>query len=236
MQSKPLHIIMPVKDSLATVREAVASLYASESRDWQFTVYDDFSSPETATALDEMAAEYGFTVVHWAEHTTHPSPNYLLTLQDAQRKVLEAGADLMIVESDVLVRPDTISRLRNYSDGPGMIAAVTHDEQGQVNFPYLYAKRWKAEPVITTKRFSFCCTLLTLAFLQAFPFSELNPEKNWFDVTISHKSVELGFRNILLMDAPVLHKPHSSRPWKQLKYTHPIKYYLLKLLHRRDKI
>lgn len=117
-----------------------------------------------------------------------------------------------------------------------MIAAVTHDEQGQVNFPYLYAKRWKAEPVITTKRFSFCCTLLTLAFLQAFPFSELNPEKNWFDVTISHKSVELGFRNILLMDAPVLHKPHSSRPWKQLKYTHPIKYYLLKLLHRRDKI
>lgn len=237
MPSNLLHIIMPVKDSLATVREAIASLYASEERDWQFTVYDDFSSSETAEALDQMAAQYGFDVIHWSRLTTHPSPNYLLTLQDAQRKAQDVNADLLIVESDVLVQPDTISRLREARAASlGLIAAVTHDEQGEVNFPYLYAKRWKAEPVFTTKRFSFCCTLLTREFLQAFPFSGLNPEKNWFDVTISHKAVELGFRNLLMMNTPVLHKPHSSRPWKQLKYTNPLRYYLLKLLHRRDKI
>lgn len=228
---------MPVKDSLETAREALLCLYASEQKDWQFCLYNDFSTPENTATLRQWATEFGFQIINWEEHTSHPSPNYLLTLQDAQQKALADGADLVIVESDVLMRPDTLKKLLNgRAEGVGMVASVTHDEDGNVNFPYLFAKGWKAEPTETKKRFSFCCTLLTNAFLNAFPFSELNPEKNWFDVTISHKSVEIGFKNILLMDAPVLHKPHSSRPWKQLKYTNPIKYYLLKLIHHKDKI
>ena len=56
------------------------------------------------------------------------------------------------------------------------------------------------------------------------------------DVFISHKSIELGFNNYLVTTLPVLHLPHSSRPWKQLKYTNPIKYYWRKLIDKRDKI
>ena len=146
-------------------------------------------------------------------------------------------ADLLIIESDVLIRRETIARIRTArQDRVGLIAAITHDEQDRVNFPYRYAKLWRPRPTFTIKRFSFCCTLLTCEFLQTFPFDKLNPEKDWFDVTISHKSLEYGFRNLLLMDTPVLHKPHSSRPWKMLKYTNPIKYYFLKFLHSRDKI
>lgn len=117
-----------------------------------------------------------------------------------------------------------------------MVAAVTHDEADEVNFPYLYAKDWEARPTETRKRLSFCCTLLTYDLLSHYSFDALNPKKDWFDVTISHASVETGRRNLLLMNAPVLHLPHSSRPWKQLKYTNPIKYYLLKLFRHRDSI
>lgn len=234
---RALHIVMPVKDSIDTVREALEALYASSDLNWSFTLYNDFSTPENTEALKQLAQDYRFELVNWEERTKHPSPNYRFTLIDSQRKALEEGADLLIIESDVLVRHDTIACIRTArEERTGMVAAITHDEQDCVNFPYRYARLWRKKPTYTRKRFSFCCTLLTFEFLRAYSFEKLNPEKDWFDVTISRKSLECGFRNLLLVDTPVLHKPHSSRPWKKMKYTRPIKYYLLKFLHRRDKI
>lgn len=231
-----LHIIMPVKDSLDTTKEAIARLYASGSKDWQFTLYNDFSTPENTAALNALSEQYGFEIVHWAERTSHPSPNYRLTLIHAQEAALRDQADLLILESDVLMAPDTVHSMQQArQDGVGMVAAVTHNREGEVNFPYEYARGWQGV-VDTRKRFSFCCTLLTHDLLQALPFETLNPEKDWFDVTISHKSTDLGFRNLLLMDSPVLHLPHSSRPWKQLKYTHPLRYYFNKIFRGKDKI
>jgi hypothetical protein len=116
-----------------------------------------------------------------------------------------------------------------------MVAAVTTDERGAINFPYEYAKGIR-EDGVCRKRFSFCCTLLTQALLQAYDFGQLDEKKNWYDVHISHVSQKLGFNNILQVSNPVLHKPHSSRPWKQLKYTHPLLYYWRKLTKGLDKI
>lgn len=225
---------MPVKDSILTAEESIRAIVAAGSA---LTVYDDFSSPETAVRLDAIAAETGIEVVHLSSLTDHPSPNYRLVLQTAQQKALKDGAHLIIVESDVIVRTDTFAKMvAEIESGVGLIAAVTHNEQGQINFPYEYARKLNGTTVSTRKRLSFCCTLLSLELLQKFDFAELDPEKNWYDVFISHQSLRLGLRNILMLDNPVVHKPHSSRPWKLLKYSNPIKYYLQKILHRRDKI
>lgn len=230
-----LHVIMPVKDSMGTARDAMRAVMQSEGVD--FTVYNDFSSEETTSELAGMAAEYGFRLVNWADSTTHPSPNYRLTLQDAQRRALSENAHLVVVESDVTVKADTVGRLAaQVTDGVGLVAAVTEDADGQVNFPYLYARKLKGGTVPTTKRLSFCCTLLTNEFLKAFSFESLDPDKQWYDVFISHQSVKLGFRNLLMLDNRVLHRPHSSRPWKLLKYTNPLKYYWLKIVNKRDRI
>lgn len=230
-----LHVIMPVKDSMHTARQAIAALMQAGGVD--LTVYNDFSTAETTAELTEMAGRLGFRLVNWADRTDHPSPNYRLTLQDAQRRALEAGAHLVIVESDVTVRPDTLARLQAAAaDGVGMVAAVTVDTDGHVNFPYLYARRLRGTAVDTTKRLSFCCTLLTNALLRAYSFDQLDPTKQWYDVAISHRSITLGFRNRLLLDTQVLHQPHSSRPWKQLKYTNPLRYYWQKLTQKRDRI
>lgn len=227
------HVIMPVKDAIKTAEAAIRAVVKSGE---SLTVYDDFSSAETTQRLDELKTELGIQVVHLSEKTNHPSPNYRWVLIDAQRTCIEQGANLIIVESDVIIRESTIATLqKSVKPGVGMVAAVTTDEHGQINFPYEYARKIK-EDGVCKKRFSFCCTLLTNELLQAYDFEQLNPRKNWYDVHISHISRQLGFENVLQINNPVIHTPHSSRPWKQLKYTNPLLYYWRKFTQRRDKI
>jgi hypothetical protein len=225
---------MPVKDSLQTAEQAIRAIVASGHT---LTVYDDYSTTENAARLDALRDELGIHVVHISEVLDHPSPNYRWVLNTVQQEALANKQDLIIIESDVIVRPDTIDKLivESQKEKVGMVAAVTVNEEGMINFPYEYAQKIKTDGPCT-KRFSFCCTLLTNAFLKAYNFAQLNPEKNWYDVHISHMSIKLGFENILQVTNPVLHKPHSSRPWKQLKYTNPLLYYWRKLTQHRDKI
>ena len=228
-----VHIIMPVKDAMQMAEKAIRAIVAGGHA---LTVYDDYSSQATATQLDSLHDELGIDVIHLSRHTDHPSPNYRWVLIHAQQECLAKGEHLVIVESDVLVRPTTIDSLcRAVNPRIGLIASVTTAENGQINFPYEYAKRIKQDGVCR-KRLSFCCTLLTNAFLQAYDFEQLDPEKNWYDVHISHVSRKLGFDNILQVSNPVCHIPHSSRPWKQLKYTNPLLYYWRKWIYGTDRI
>ena len=237
---KQIHIITPVKDSidltLQTIDSVMRSTYQVPIR---YTVYNDFSTPENSAFLAAAAARMGFELVNLSDLTDHPSPNYLLVLQIAQQRAIEAEAGLVIVESDVIVKPHTLQALFDgATERPncGIAAAVTVDEQEQINYPYLYAKGKENQVFAEKKHLSFCCSLLTLDFLKAFDFHQLDPKKNWHDVTISHRSTELGFTNYLFTTLTVWHRPHSSRPWKQLKYTHPWKYYWLKFTKGLDKI
>lgn len=231
--AKIVHVLVPVKDSIVTAEQTIRAIVAGG---YMLTVYDDYSTPENALHLDSLAEELHINVLHLSALTDHPSPNYRTILVHAQQAALAEGCHMLIVESDVVVQPDTISRMMAaVSEGVGMIAAVTHDAEGKINFPYEYARAFHVDAPCD-KRLSFCCTLLTNSLLYALPFETLDPEKNWYDVYISRQSRKLGFTNILQVTNPVLHKPHSSRPWKQLKYSHPLLYYWRKLTQRKDKI
>ena len=239
MVNNKLHIIMPVKDSIVIAERAIRAIVESG---YALCVYDDNSLPENAQRLDDMAAEMNIQVVHIFTLTDHPSPNYRLVLQLARQEALDTGRHLVIVESDVIIKANTLDRmLEEVQEGVGMVAAVTVDEQGEYNFPYHYLHRLRyrflsKKTIDTKKRFSFCCTLLTNELLKKANFQQLDPTKNWYDVTISHWSIALGLRNLLMLGNPVLHLPHSSRPWKRLKYTHPLRYYWRKITQRLDKI
>ena len=228
MVKNQLHIIMPVKDSIEIAEKAICAIV---NGGYKLCVYDDYSLPENAQRLDEIAAELNIQVVHISTLTDHPS-----------QEALSKGKHLVIVESDVIVAADSLTRLKNeVKEGVGMVAAVTIDDEGEYNFPYQYTRKWcykryRNTTIETKKRFSFCCTLLSNELLQKADFQLLDPTKNWYDVTISHWSVDLGFKNLLMLGNPVLHLPHSSRPWKRLKYTHPLRYYWRKFTQRLDKI
>jgi len=235
-----LHVLTPVKDSLDTTLRTIESVVGSETTvAFDYTVYNDFSSDATTARLQAVADARGLRLVNLRDVTSHPSPNYLLILQMAQRRAVAEGAHLLIVESDVTVGRRTIQDLYDHAAtlaNPGMVAAVTTDPSGSVNFPYLYARKLAPGVVATRKRLSFCCTLLTLRYLSAFAFADLDAGKTWFDVPVSRRSVALGFTNYLVTSLPVVHEPHSSRPWKRLKYTNPWRYWWRKLRENRDRI
>lgn len=237
---KQLHIMTPVKDSIELTMQTIEAVLSSEiTVPFTYFVYNDFSNEENTARLCEASAKMGFELIHLSDLTDHPSPNYLLILQKAQEKAVAADAGLLIIESDVVVKKDTIQSL---FDGAmerkdcGIAASVTVDEAGAINYPYLFAKGKENQVYPEKKHLSFCCSLLTLRYLKAFDFHQLDPNKNWHDVTISHRSLKEGFTNYLFTSLPVWHRPHSSRPWKLLKYTNPWKYYWLKITKRRDKI
>lgn len=223
--NKNPHIIMPVKDSLGTTISAIRAIIASG---YNLTVYDDYSIPPVATKLEQLSAELGFALIPLSALTDHPSPNYRTVLIDAAATALREDTNLIIVESDVIVEEDTIHRLlAAETEDSGLVAAITVDESGAVNYPYTEGK----------KHLSFCCTMLTKQLLSRVDFTQqLDPEKNWYDVTISHLSESLGLRNQLCRDITVTHYPHSSRPWKKLKYTNPLRYYWHKIFYGIDKI
>ena len=231
-------VITPVKDSLNTTKETIQSIVNSKGHFW-YSIYNDFSTSETTSELTTLSALHQFELINLAEITNTPSPNYRLVLQMAQQKALELNLPLIIVESDVEVQPDTLEELVKLSKSLsecGMVGAITRDREGNINFPYLNFKSTRKEIVKTRHSLSFCCTLLTTELLKKYDFKTLSAEKHWYDVSISRKSLQIGLNNYLLISGGVLHKPHSSRPWKQLKYENPVKYYYQKLIKRLDRI
>ncbi len=231
-------VITPVKDSIHTTLDTARSIAASEV-EARHIIFNDFSSAETKALLEANRQGIGYELIHLEDHTDHPSPNYKLVLQMSQAMALEGGVPLLVVESDVVVKPDTVGNLLKFQGNhpkAGLTGSVTVDESGSVNFPYLKFKGVD-DPVIKTSRsLSFCCTLFSEVFLKNYDFMGLDEAKDWYDTFISKKSLELGFENYVLMNAPVWHRPHASRPWKQLKYTNPLKYYFLKFWKGLDKI
>lgn len=214
------------------------SIVCKYKADFQYLVYNDLSTPENRTILEKEQSQ-GFELINIEDLVTTPSPNYRFTLQDARNKAVAQNAHLLIVESDVFIKEDTISSLlekANSLNNCGMIAAITTDETGDINFPYLHIDRTESEVVETNHRVSFCCTLITLPLLMKLELDLLSEKKDWFDVQISKDSRKKGFNNFILTNSQVIHLPHSSRPWKKLKYQNPIKYYFLKFFYGKDRI
>jgi len=231
-------IITPVKNSIQTALKTIESVYASVGN-FEYIVFNDFSDSETKSSLERNSRIFGYELVNIEDYTTHASPNYRLILQLGQQKALSGGIPLIIVESDVVVKKDTFKSLISISEAcsnAGMVAAITVDENNEYNFPYNFEKVKNNDVVISNHRLSFSCTILTLSLLKKINFENLPKTKDWFDVYISHQSKKYGFVNLLAKNLEVFHLPHSSRPWKRLKYERPVLYYIQKFLKQRDRI
>lgn len=231
-------IITPVKDSLQTTHLTIQAISKAKGN-FEYFIFNDFSQPETKKFLEEAKTEYGFQLIHLEDITSTPSPNYKLVLEIAQIMALEKECPLIIIESDVVIKPDTLSELFEIlktKPNCGLIGAITVDQSGNYNFPYTFETVKNVEIINTSHSLSFCCTLLSLEFLRKFDFKILSQNKDWFDIFISRQSKKLGFNNYLAKGIEVLHLPHSSRPWKHLKYTKPMLYYFKKIFYKRDRI
>ncbi len=231
-------IITPVKDSLNTTSRTIKAI-SEATCDFEYYVFNDFSQPETKQFLEKAKRDFGFHLIHLEDITNNPSPNYKLVLETAQNIALENNCPLIIIESDVVIKPDTLNgllKILKTNPNSGLIGAITTDESGNYNFPYSFEKIKNNHVINTSHSLSFCCTLISFEFLKKFDFKELSQNKDWFDIYISRQSKKLGFNNYLAKGLEVVHLPHSSRPWKHLKYTNPMRYYFNKIFYKRDRI
>jgi len=231
-------IITPVKDSLQTTNLTIKAISEAKG-DFEYYIFNDFSQPETKQLLENAKKEYQFQLIHLEDITKNPSPNYKLILEVAQKIALEKGCPLIIIESDVVIKTDTLTGLLEIlrtKPNSGLIGAITVDQSGNYNFPYTFETVKSNQILNTSHSLSFCCTLISTEFLQKFDFKILSQNKDWFDVYISRQSKKLGFSNYLAKGLEVVHLPHSSRPWKHLKYTKPLQYYFNKMFYKRDRI
>ena len=237
---KSLYIVTPVKDSIESTLQTIKSILGSKIEvPYTYTVYNDFSTPENTAILEKYSKEWGFELVNISDLTDHPSPNYLLVLQRSRRIAIEQEAGFLLVESDVVVAENTLQSLfdgANERKDCAIAASVTVDDDGKINYPYEYTRGTEGRCYEVKKHCSFCCSLLKPEFLTKMNFDELDPTKHWYDVQISHEALNLGFKNYLFANLPVIHRPHQSRPWKQLKYKNPLKYYWIKFTKGFDKI
>ena len=168
-------IITPVKDSLHTTSRTINAI-SKATGEFKYYVFNDFSQPETKEYLEKVKEEFDFQLINLEDITNNPSPNYKMVLEIAQELALENNCPLIIIESDVLIKPDTLSGLieiLNTKPKPGLIGAITVDESGNYNFPYTFEKDKSGEILNTSHSLSFCCTLISLPFLNSFSFEEL---------------------------------------------------------------
>jgi len=231
-------VITPVKNAVESTIECAQAI-ANTGFPLKHTIFNDFSTEATKEKLQAEKSKIGFELINLEEITDTPSPNYKLVLQMAQKDSISLGIPLLVVESDVMVKENTIAQMMDFlNDFPkaGLIGAITVGKDDKVNFPYLKFKSVTKSVIKTDRSLSFCCTLFSLELLKSFDFKDLDDAKDWYDTFISKKSNEMGFENYVLMNTRVLHRPHGSRPWKQLKYTNPLKYYFLKFWKGMDKI
>lgn len=223
---------------METSIETITAVSQAEG-DFSYCIYNDFSDEAVKKYFAENEQVFNYKLVNIEEITANPSPNYRLILQLAQKEARAQNVPLIIIESDVIIKPDTIRNLTALNkklDNPGLIGAVTIDKYGSINFPYLYAENLPPTTQETKRSISFCCTIISERFLTAFDFEILDKNKDWYDIFISRQSRKLGFKNYISTDNPVVHLPHSSRPWKLLKYSNPLKYYFIKFFKQRDRI
>ena len=61
-----------------------------------------------------------------------------------RQRAISNNHHLIVVESDVIVTDSSIARMVDIAqqENIGMVAAVTHDDHGKVNFPYEYAQKY----------------------------------------------------------------------------------------------
>ena len=192
-------VITPVKDSLNTTIKTIEAIAGSDG-DFTYYIYNDFSSPATKEFLEQNQKKYNYTLVNLEDVTSTPSPNYKLVLEMAQQKALERKVPLIIVESDVLVKENTISslvRLAKEHENAGMLGAITTDVEGHYNFPYEFEKIKNNDLVDTSHSLSFCCTLINTNLLKAFDFKQLSKKKDWYDIFLSRQSKRMHFKNYL---------------------------------------
>lgn len=201
-----------------------------------YTVYNDFSTEENTHRLEEAARQWNFVWSTYQTWPTTPLPTIYWCYKQHKRshrsrcRITDCGIGCYC-------QKNTLQSLYNgaLQQNNAELQQLWQPMKRRNQLP-LPTRQGTENQVYPEKSIAASAVHYSPRTAESIWLQTLDPSKNWYDVTISHESLKRGFQNYLFTTLPVWHRPHSSRPWKQLKYKNPLKYYWLKYTKGLDKI
>jgi GT2 family glycosyltransferase len=194
---------MPVYNSERLLGECLAALNASTFRDFETVVVDDSSTDKSR----EIAAQYGARVV--------PSGGRLGPGRARNKGVEHARGEIVFfIDSDVVVRPDTLSRLiAAFDRDPGLagIVAVQSPTMRFRNLCSVYKNLWMHYTYVRRAGedvplfYTTAAAIRRQAFLDSGGFDVNYLDPNIEDTDYGQKLAQQGFRVQILPDLEVEH-------------------------------
>jgi GT2 family glycosyltransferase len=228
-----ISVIMPVYNAERLLGECLAALRASEGAEYEILVVDDSSTDRSR----EIAAAAGCTVV--------ASGGRLGPAGARNRGIERASGDvLFFVDSDVIVRPDTLRRLADADDptldgviavqAPAMRFRNVCSSYKNLWMYYTYVRRAGEDvPLFYTT----AAALRRQAFVDSGGFDLNYTNPNVEDTDFGQKLARLGYRIRVLPDLEVEHvKGYDLRGLLRTDFLRSMSLARLKLRKRADTI
>ena len=229
-----ISVVMPVYNAEALLPECLEALRASTGVDFEIVVVDD-SSTDRSLAIAE---NFGCKVL--------PSGGRLGPAGARNLGAEAARGDIVFfVDSDVMVRPDTLARLLEAFADPGLdgVIAVQAPAMRFRNIASLYKNLWmyytyarragEDVPLFYTT----AAAIRRQAFLDSGGFDRNYTNPNVEDTDYGQKLARLGYRIRVLPDLEVEHvKGYDLRGLLRTDYLRSVSLARLKLRKRRDAL
>ena len=198
-----ISVVMPVYNSERLLGECLAALNASAFRDFEIVVVDDSSTDQSR----EIAAEHGARVV--------PSGGRLGPGRARNKGVEHARGEIVFfIDSDVVVRPDTLTRLlATFDRDPGLagVVAVQSPTMRFRNLCSVYKNLWMHYTYVRRAGedvplfYTTAAAIRRQAFLDSGGFDVNYLDPNIEDTDYGQKLASQGFRVQILPDLDVEH-------------------------------
>ncbi len=201
--SPRISVVMPVYNAERLLGECLAAVNASTFRDYEIVVVDDSSTDKSR----EIAASYGARVV--------PSGGRLGPGRARNKGVEHARGDIVFfIDSDVVVRPDTLARLATAFDrDPGVsgLMAVQSPAMRFRNLCSVYKNLWMHYTYVRRAGedvplfYTTAAAIRRAAFIASGGFDANYVDPNIEDTDYGQKLAQQGYRVQILPDLEVEH-------------------------------
>lgn len=230
--TRRLSVVMPVYNAEATLPECLERVFQSTWRDFEMVLVDDGSTDRTR----EIANRFPTRIVPTSGRVGPAAARNL------GARVAE-GEVLFFIDSDVMLRPDSIARLMARFDAEDEVDGLIGVQAAHMrhrNLPSQYKNLWMRWTYLRCAGnvplfYTTAAAIKREAFLRAGGFDHGYATPNVEDTAFGQKLKRLGVRVQVQPDLEVEHVKHYSlRAMLRTDFMRAVSLTRLKLRHRRE--
>ena len=225
-----MQIITLITQWKDTIQQSIAAIVSSRvTVPFDYTVYCGSLEDANKKKLENLSVKYHFNLININDLETNANLPEKNVLHHARLSIMSENIPLIVVSPDVIVEKDTIQQLYEYQKlltQSGLISAVLTNNNGNIDLPHLFARKYKRGINPVRKGVGFYCVLFSSDLLKKMDFLDMPAIKDRYDVWINRRARQMGFKNYLLTLCPVVNINASSLlSW----FSRPLSYFWMRL-------